>query len=153
MDKKELSQKIADALRVYVEDPAKRCANPAGGCFYDKDMVAHDTPGCLVGAMIPHELASLLDTGINPAGPIDMILRSLRRWKAENNYPRELDLMPDFIINNGRLFSKLQTLHDVPSNWTREGISVHGREALSEIIDDFELDREPFMDLLTTKEV
>ena len=117
-----LSKQIASMVKFYTNDPSKRCMDKEGRCKYSGKTLGLDTPGCMVGYLMPEELREEIDrlrgTGILQV--VDYVYVKL----------------PDIIVNNKFLMADLQFLHDRSAFWTETGLSFDGEVWLRYIIVD-----------------
>ena len=132
MNKQKLSIKIASAIEYYHKDVTKRCTNEGGSCYYSGKTLGLKTKGCLIGQLLPTKTRELLD----------------KDYKEKNVCVINRDapqLLPQYIRDNIVLFRAFQGLHDGDWCWNEQGLSQEGKELLTSIIKDYDLDREIFI--------
>lgn len=129
---------LLDALEYYTVDPVgRRCSNN-GICYYSPKTIHKEatSEGCLIGRLLPPELAQKIDTGEFEIGIGSVILEGMYR-------------LPDFMNeDNIDFLEKCQRLHDGDRNWTDAGLSKQGIQGVSEIIERYNFDVNKFSKFL-----
>lgn len=131
--KKSLSQKLADNLDYFVSNPKRRCFLGVYGCKYHGETLGIKTKGCFIGALLPVATRRMLDEN-----KVTNIFNVIEYCK-ENNIK-----LPKMITDNRNLMSYFQLLHDANHFWNENGLSNEGISELNFIINEYNLDREPF---------
>lgn len=135
---------LATALKVYVDDPSKRCVRTEKEsiCKYSGESVPYDSPGCLIGQLLPKEFAKECDDkGIVSLLTIFALLKRNKGLVFHSFLNR----------NNFLVLKKFQNLHDFPYYWDKVTISRDGIICLINICDKFKLDYFIFKEILQVK--
>lgn len=146
MDIKELSQLIADNLSYFANGKEnKRSVTIVDGvdkCYYSGQTIGKpDIDGCFIGRLLPIEDRIKLDTKFPEGNCISKLC------KDDKYSAKHADvIIPQYIKDNVRLFSNLQSLHDYTNFWTldKTKLSQEGIEKLIYIIDEYSLDKKLF---------
>lgn len=130
---------LLDALEYYTVDPVgRRCVNSEGTCRYSPYSLNKEetSQGCLIGRLLSPELAKKIDDEIGDIN-IDSLI---------SGYDYAL---PEYMnIDNARFLRACQDLHDGRGNWTPTELSEVGKSKVSDIIKEYNLDKELFSKFL-----
>ena len=137
--KKTLSEKLAENLEYFISKPRRRCIKN-GICKYHGKTLGIKTKGCFIGALLPVKSREILDIEHK-----DEDIISILQYKTLNIK------MPKIITQNPSLMRKFQQLHDDNFNWGKVGLSIYGENELKNIIENYNLDKEPFNKLIKNK--
>ena len=124
---------LLDALDYYTADTNRRCVSDSDGCYYNPTSAGKEgiSEGCLIGRHLTKEQQIQAD---NTGG----VLSIFNQQKAN-------EILPEWMHEFGELFLfHCQQLHDGPILWNDGGLTDEGRNRLSIIIKDFELDPTKF---------
>lgn len=130
--KKTLSQKLADNLQHFTDNPNNRCMNK-DNCYYSGATIGReDIEGCFIGKLLKPEVRLEIDA---MGG---MSLSCVIHGKGKDIK------LPVFITKNEDVLSEFQSLHDRSNNWTEKGLSKNGVNELDKIIINHKLDAKAF---------
>lgn len=129
---KTLSEKLAENLKYYTDNPKKRCKKN-GKCKYSGQSLRIKTKGCFVGKLMnPKDRKEADERNINDVYHLIFIA------------PEFGIKLPEIIKCNGRIMSHFQELHDDDDSWNNKGLSISGKARLKHIIKANNLDIKPF---------
>lgn len=130
--KKSLSQKLAENLAYFVNNPKKRCV-VGYECRYSGTTLNLKTKGCFVGALL---------------APKDRLLADAGEFGTSNqlilNGPKAGIKLPKIVSENQSLMKTFQMFHDNEINWSKSGLTDIGKNKLKEIIHGYGLDEKYF---------
>jgi hypothetical protein len=130
--KKSLSQKLAENLAYFVNDPKKRCA-VGGECKYSGVTLNLKTKGCFVGSLLAPKDRLLADAGGLSTS-----------YELITNGPKLGIKLPKIVSENQQLMKKFQMLHDDDNYWRKTGLSDEGKDELKRIIALHDLEKKYF---------
>jgi hypothetical protein len=126
---------LLDALEYYTVDPVgRRCVDEDNECRYSPVSLGRQetSEGCAIGRLLNSDVAKRIDDRYGSVG-IDTLIK-----KQEKE-------LPDFMnVTNFKFLSKCQNLHDINYYWTKTGLSDIGKNRVSAIIEEYNLDKDKF---------
>ena len=125
---------LEDTIKYYSENPERRCVN-VKSCYYspitaNKESISE---GCAIGRHLDKDFALQIDKldsndkFYGDSGIIKVLSFMLKEEENKSKFPDwMLKMSPDFL-------SEIQGLHDVNSNWDKNGLTQEGLEYVNEI--------------------
>jgi len=125
---------LLDTLKYYCEDTSRRCEKD-GRCRYHPSSLSHsNSEGCAIGRYLPEDLALKFD--------------SYEYTDIESVF----DELPENLQVLGKEYlDSIQNFHDSSTNWNtidEEGLTEIGKGRLSQLIKEYELDKNLFVNYL-----
>lgn len=146
-NQKELQEKVLlDTLEYYIQDTSNRRCTGDGkknlGCYYspkNAGKTKKESQGCAIGRLISDYHKNKFDN-ISGSTAIEDIIFHNKEYNIK---------IPKILLNLGSNFCKdLQKLHDNLFNWSVNGLSGTGREAVNNIIKYYKLEKSKFKKFL-----
>jgi hypothetical protein len=131
---------LLEGVKYYTEDTNRRCASTQEGCFYSPKKAGKG--GISKGCMIGYHLDACLQEKLDNLDKEDMDLEGTGVDEKEI-----FKLLPDWMKELGQDFLiDTQSLHDKAQNWGVNELTWVGKIQLSNIIENYGLEKEVFKD-------
>ncbi len=110
---------LQDTVKYYTTNVKRRCVDKNNECSYSAKTLNKSSQGCAVGRLIPPKL----------------------RLEWDKKYPNKSisgiqckETLPENLLELGINFlNDLQSLHDQPNNWDKEGLTQRGLDRVEQI--------------------